>query len=160
MEKKSKEKKKRWWEIDIVTPANRHTSNDILASIARIQLNKIDSFLERRKEVWETYQKELSNIDWLKIPPQPLANTTSSYYMYWLRVINGKRDELASYLVENGVYVTFRYQPLHLVKAFKQKAVHLPNAERANEEIINIPLHQNLTSSQVSYIIKKIKAFK
>lgn len=155
-----KEKKKRWWEIDIVTPANRHTSNDILASIARIQLKKIDSFLKKRKEIWERYQKELGGVDWIKTPPQPLSHTTSSYYMYWLRVLNGKRDELANYLVSNGVYVTFRYQPLHLVEAFKQNGVHLPNAEKANEEILNIPLHQNLTSSQVSYIIKKIKAFK
>jgi aminotransferase len=66
---------------------------------------------------------------------------------------------LARYLVENGIYCTFRYYPLHLVKYFNVN-VNLPNAELINETALNIPLHQNLTNDDVEKIVNAIRGFK
>jgi aminotransferase len=81
-------------------------------------------------------------------------NATSSYYFHWIQT--PKRDELAQYLKEQGIYTTFRYYPLHL--AYKT-GDYLPNAERAARETLLLPLHYNLTDSQVEFICEKVKEF-
>ena len=102
----------RWWEYDLDAVAGRHISNDVLAAIGRVQLQKLPQIIARRRQVWETYQTALANVGGLQRPPEPALDTTSSYYLYWIQ-LEEKRDELAAFLSENGVYTTFRYYPLH-----------------------------------------------
>ncbi|OGV09109.1 MAG: hypothetical protein A2440_04745 [Stygiobacter sp. RIFOXYC2_FULL_38_25] len=153
-----KVKKNRWWEFELLTISNRYLMNDITASIGLVQLKKLDSFIQRRKEIWNIYQKELVGISSLILPPEPLDGSESSYYLYWLRITSGKRDELAMYLVDNGVYCTFRYYPLHLVKLYGSKNT-LENAEDISETALNIPLTQNLTDTEIEKIIYHVKKF-
>lgn len=150
---------KRWWEIELACISDSTLTNDIMSAIVRVQLKKVDGFIKRRKEIWNRYQKELSGLDWLETPPEPLPDTISSYYFYWLKIKSGKRDEFAKHLVDNGIYCTFRYYPLHLIKYYKSKQ-RLPNAEKLNNCVINIPLHQNLTDKEINYIVKTVKKFK
>lgn len=152
-----KEKTERWWEIELNCCSSKYLTNNILATIGRIQLKKIDSFIKRRKEIWDIYQKELSKLDWLVIPPEPLPETESSYYLYWVKL--KERDKLAKHLIENGIYCTFRYYPLHLIKYYGCKE-HLANSELLNGTVLNIPIHQNLSNSDIEKIIKTIKNFK
>lgn len=151
-------KNRHWWEIELDEISNRFLMNDIAASIGLVQLNKIDSFIKRRKEIWNYYQSELKEIDQLILPPEPLEQTESSYYLYWIKVKNNLRDELANYLIENDIYVTFRYYPLHLIKKYNINIV-LPNSEKILNEALNIPLHQNLSELDVEKIISTIKKF-
>jgi len=147
----------KWWEIHMVCTSNRCTSNDITSSIGRVQLRKLDGFIEKRKSIWRMYQDEFRGIEWLKCPPEPLHGSKSSYYLYWLQMKD--RDKFAKYLVDNGIYCTFRYYPLHLISQYKWKG-SLPNAEQINETTINIPLHQNLSDDDLYHIVKVVKAFK
>ena len=149
--------KKRWWEYELKEPFIKMLPNDITASIGIAQLNKLDKLQARRKEVWDIYQKELK-LSWLALPPEIPGNIKHSYFTYFIKVLNGKRDGLARYLLDNGIYTTVRYEPLHLYKQFG-KYRKLPVAEKLNEELLNLPLHPNLTDSEIEYIIGKIKEF-
>ncbi len=153
-----KEKQKRWWELEIASAENRYLPNDILCAIGRVQLKKLDSFIKRRKEIWLTYQEAFKDLEFIERPPEPLPETESSYYFYWIKVKNNLRDKLASYLVNNGIYCTFRYYPLHLIKHYKSKE-RLPNAEKLNEEVLDLPLHQNLSYNDLEKIVNTVKGF-
>lgn len=152
----SKENDK-WWEYDVHYPSGRFISNDILAAIGRVQLIKLPSFIERRKQIWDIYQKELNGLPLIECPQPISQNCTSSYYMYWLRV-NLHRNTLARHLYDKGIYTNYRYFPLHLVKGYGSNQ-KLKNAEHNNDVILNIPLHQNLTDNDVDKIITTIKEF-
>jgi aminotransferase len=69
------------------------------------------------------------------------------------------RDELAHYLLENDVYTTLRYHPLHLNSLYRQTDVRLLNSEQLNEDCLSIPIHPRLTSAEVEKIVSLIKAF-
>jgi len=153
-----KEHKNRWWEFELLAISNRYLMNDIAASIGLVQLGKLDSFIKRRKEIWNIYQKELAGITSLVLPPEPLDGCEGSYYLYWLKITDGRRDELAKYLVDNGVYCTFRYHPLHLVKFYDSKE-SLKNAEEISETALNIPMTQNLSDDEIEKIIYHVKKF-
>jgi len=148
---------KRWWEYDLECTAGRYVSNDILAAIGRIQLQKLPQFIARRREVWDYYQEHLRDIDGIILPPEPLPATESSYYLYWLRV-PGRRDALAEYLKQKGIYTTFRYFPLHKVQFFEDSS-HLPNAEQMNETVLNLPLHQNLGDDDLDLVVESVHEF-
>ena len=151
-----KEKSRRWWEVDLNRISDKCESNDIISAIGRVQLRKVDGFIKRRKEVWEAYQEGLSGLEWLERPPEPLPQTESSYYFYWVKT--RERDRLAQHLVDNDIYCTFKYFPLHLIKQYDAD-VKLPNAELLSETVLNIPLHQNLSDNDVTKIIKTVKSF-
>lgn len=153
----SKSGKLKWWEYDLECVSGRFISNDIQAAMGRIQLKKLSGFIARRKEIWDFYQKELQGIKGLVLPPEPLEGTSSSYYLYWVRV-PGRRDELAAFLKEKGIYTTFRYYPLHLVKFYGDTA-QLKNAEAMNQDTLNIPVHQNLTREETAQIVHAVREF-
>ena len=150
-------KQRRWWEYDLDTVSGRFISNDVMAAIGRVQLTKLPELIARRERIWNRYQSELADVAGLTRPLKPDPHSTSSYYLYWIQTPAG-RDELATYLAENGVYSTFRYYPLHLVKYFRA-ACRLPVAERLSETTLNLPLHQNLTDDDVEKIVDLTKRF-
>jgi len=155
-----KEDKKTWWEIELGSTSGRFVSNDIVSAIALEQMKKVDMFLSRRKHIWDTYKEELKSLDWLILPPEPEEDCTSSYFMFWLRIKNKWRNEFAQYMIDNGIYVTFRYYPLHLIEHYSQSDVSLPVSEEISDTTINIPIHQNLDDNDVDTIIDVIKNFR
>jgi len=145
--------KANWWEYDIRRYGRRALMNNIMASIGLEQLNKLNRFLHRKKEICETYMQELSSLDWLVLPPPLPDYIESSYYFFWVQLAN--RDGLAKFLYENGVYTTFRYWPLHKVKLFNSKS-RFPNSDYVSKHTLNLPLHQSLSDNDVAKIIELI----
>lgn len=147
---------KKWWEFEVSSAGRRSITNDIQAAIGIEQLKKVDQFISRRKEIHETYIQHLSDIEWVRLPA--ISNKVkSSYYMFHIQVDN--RDGLAKFLRQNNIYTTFRYYPLHWVDFYKTKP-DLPNTEYAANHTLCLPLHQNLTDSEVKHIINTIKKYK
>ncbi len=149
--------KVRWWEYHIKEPFIKMLPTNIAGAIGITQLDKLDAYQEYRKKIWDTYQQEFGNVSWITTPADPEADEKHSYFTYALRA--PKRDELAHYLLDKGIYTTLRYHPLHLNSLYQSK-VKLPNSEQLNEDALSIPLHPNLSLDDVEYIIKTIKQFK
>lgn len=143
--------KDKWWEFSISNPTGRRSiMNDIAASIGLEQLKKLPGFVRRRHEIVLQYDTQFYDLP-VRIP-QDL--NSQPYYFYWIQT--PRRDELAKYLKANGVYVTFRYYPLHWVFKTGQ---HLPGAEYAANNTLLLPLHQGLSDEDVQYVCDKVKEF-
>jgi len=151
--------KTRWWEYHIQEPFIKMLPTNMAAAIGLAQLDRIDSLQLRRKEIWETYQIELANVSELIIPQDAPLRCTHSYFTYCIRIRVPKRDELARYLLDNGIYTTLRYHPLHLNPLYQQMGVSLPNSELLNQYALNIPIHPRMTDDDVGKVIKTIKEF-
>jgi aminotransferase len=136
----------RWWDYDVVAPSGRFISNDMAAAMGRVQLRRLETFLARRRVVWDVYQARLADVAGIVPPPEPAEGCTTSYYLYWIQC--DRRDDLAAFLKDRGVYTTFRYYPLHQVPYYKT-TMSLHNADRASETTLNLPLHQNLSDDDV-----------
>lgn len=147
---------KKWWEIELEYPGNRYLINDIISAIGIEQLKKVDQFIQKRKEIWQFYKRELQQVNLIKLPPDPPSYTQSSYYLFWIQVENEKQHQsLVNHLIKNDIYTTFRYYPLHLIKYYGDKS-KLPNSEVVSKTTLNIPFHQNLTVRDLDKIVKTI----
>lgn len=150
----------KWWAYNVLMPGRRSVMNDIQSAIGIEQLKKSSQFIDKRKQIHDYYSKELSEINWLKIPNELNKGEKSSYYMYHIQTKNEKdRDKLARHLRLNGIYTAFRYYPLHLIEYYNSNSI-LPNTVYAANHTLCIPLHQSLTSSDTTKIIETIKKFK
>jgi dTDP-4-amino-4,6-dideoxygalactose transaminase len=146
-----------WWEVQIERPGRRAIMNNVAAAIGMAQLQRIHEFVQRRKAIDERYRNELASCLGITLPPLASAESDSSYYFFWVQL--ERRDELAWYLREHGVYSTFRYWPLHKVRYFQQSVEGLPNAEYASRHTLNLPLHHGLSDDDVTKVIDLVKRF-
>ena len=148
----------RWWELDSVEPFPRMIPNDVSASIALGQLQRLPANQAARKRVWETYRRELADVSWLGLPPEPTEGDRHSYFTFLVRVLDGRRDALAHALLAQGIYTSLRYQPLHLVRPFGDGR-SLPNSELLAEQGLNLPLHPRLSDDDVARVVEGVRGF-
>ncbi len=148
----------RWWEYSIRDVFPKVLPNDVSASIGVVQLRKLKTLQARREEIWNTYQSEFASLHWFRRPVDAGHDERHSFFTYFIRVLNGRRDQLAKALLDDGIYTTLRYHPLHMNSIYNS-AARLPNAERLNEEGLNLPLHPGLSDSDVNRIIDAVKRF-
>ncbi|MFZ2360450.1 MAG: DegT/DnrJ/EryC1/StrS family aminotransferase [Anaerolineae bacterium] len=150
-------KKARWWEYNIQEPFIKMLPTNIAASIAAVQLDRIDDLQARRQTIWETYQNEFAATAAVTTPAEAPVGDKHSYFTYCIRV--PKRNELAHYLLAQGIYTTLRYHPLHLNPLYGQNGKRLANCEELNEDALSIPIHPRLTDSEMQFVIEQIKSF-
>ena len=98
-------------------------------------------------------------MDWLDLPLPIPDDCTTSYYFYHIQVKNGKRDGLAAYLRQNGIYTTYRYFPLHRVPGYHASG-YFPNADYAADNTLCLPMHQSLSEHDLQFIVDKIREYK
>jgi len=147
-----------WWEFQMNRTGRRAIMNNVTAAMGVAQLEKLDSFIERRKVIFETYYQSLNGVGDIDLPPIPSFDHTSSYYFFWIQT--KQRDKLAKFLLNQGIYTTFRYWPLDKVDLFSDYVKNTyPNSEYAAKHTLNLPLHQGLSDQEVTLIIKSIKTF-
>lgn len=149
--------KARWWEYNINEPFIKMLPTNLAASIGISQLDRIDKLQARRLEIWNTYQVELGRIPSIVLPENAIGADRHSYFTFCIRTT--RRDELAHYLLKNGIYTTLRYHPLHLSKLYGQTDVRLPNSEQLNEDALSIPIHPRLTDADLEEVIGRISKF-
>ena len=148
----------KWWEFDISCFGHRAIMNDLTATIAIEQFKKLPMFMEKRRIVHEFYNNELKNIKWIDLPLPIPGDCTTSYYFYHIQIKNGKRDELATYLRQRGIYTTYRYYPLHRVAGYGITG-NFPNADYAADNTLCLPIHQSLSTDDLNLIVNTIKEF-
>lgn len=146
----------RWWEFDLDYPGRKATMNDLTAAVGIEQLSKLSSFVSRRLEIRNRYDKGLAGQEWLRLPPWPSVGNSSSNYAYWIQTAH--RDALARYLRERGVYTTFRYYPLNQIPLYGIQPI-CPNAMQAAEETLWLPCHQGLDDPDVDKVIECVLEF-
>jgi len=149
--------KARWWEYNIQEPFIKMLPTNMAAGIGIAQLDRIDALQARRKEIWDTYQRELAGVPGLVTPVEAEPGDRHSYFTYCIRV--PKRDELAHYLLSEQIYTTLRYHPLHLNPLYGQMDVRLPNSEQLNADALSIPIHPRMTDAEVEKVVERIRAF-
>ncbi|MFP4487580.1 MAG: DegT/DnrJ/EryC1/StrS family aminotransferase [Campylobacterales bacterium] len=151
--------KKRWWEYNITEAHIKMNPSDIAGGIGVAQLGKLDDLQAYRKQIWDRYQEAFRDLEWLKLPVEAKEGDKHSYFTYAIRVTNGKRDELAHYLFDKGIYTTLRYHPLHMNPLYDQMDKSLPNSEQLNEEALSIPLHPSMSEEDIEKVIYEISNF-
>lgn len=147
----------RAWFYEVTMQGYRYHMSNINAAIGLAQFKKVDSFIQKKKEIVQKYNDAFMNIDGVKILKWNLEETAP--FTYIVRILNGKREALIEFLKEKGVGTGIHYIPNHLQPFFKPYATALPVTEQIGEEILTLPLYYDMTDKDVSLVIESVRGF-
>jgi len=133
----------------------------IQAVVLDIKLKNLNDYHHARQVASQYYDDALQDIAELQIPGRE-KNSTHVFHQYTLRVKNGKRDELKTFLQENGIPSMIYYPvPLYKQKAYLKywNGKQLPVTEILSDEVISLPMHTELDEETLNFICEKLKEF-
>ena len=136
--------------------------NTVQAAIGRVQLKRLDTWNEKRRQIASKYNDALSDLGDLVRPPSGDSLVHQVYHMYAIRC--KRRDELRNWLSNRGVETGVHYAaPIHLQPIYREmfgyKGGEFPNSETLCNSELSIPMHPNLTSEDVKFISGVIHNF-
>ena len=141
-------------------PGYNSRLDTIQAVVGNWLLPKANSIANQRIKNAEYFDRNLSKISEISIPPRP-KNYKIVFHLYI--VFAKKRDELLKYCLSKGIEAKIHYpKPMYLQEALKNlnhKRGDFPVTDRHTKKIISFPCDQHLNKSQMDYIIKTVKSF-
>ena len=145
---------------DIKSWGRNSRLDNIQAAILSYQLQKYPAVIQRRREIASYYQKRLSQLNELKLPPPPLENADNFDIFQNYEFIADNRDELKKHLEENGIKTLIQWngKGIHQWESLGF-TVKLPKVENFFKKCIMIPIWDYLTNEEISYIADKIISF-
>ena len=129
------------------------------AAILNVKLKHLDEYITKRQKAATYYYKALSGIEWLSLPSK-VPHSTHTFHQFTVKVKNGKRDLLKTYLAEKDIPSMIYYPiPAHLQPAYQYLnygAGDFPVSEQLCHEVLSLPMHTELTAEQLQYICQTI----
>jgi dTDP-4-amino-4,6-dideoxygalactose transaminase len=142
----------RSWDFDVTGQGWRYHMSNIMAAIGLEQLKRFSRFAENRQKIALQYDQLFS--DQLSIKLLPRDYNTVVPHIYVVRVTGKKnRKEIKQLMLEKGIQVGYHYQPNHWLDFYKDyKAMPLPITDSIFPEIMSLPLHPDLSISEVEFV--------
>jgi pyridoxal phosphate-dependent aminotransferase EpsN len=139
--------------------------SNILAGVGRAQIQVLEDRVEKRRQVFERYYRELSHIPGLTFMPE-LENTRTNRWLTALTIDEKEAGVSAAQLIESlgerNIEARPVWKPLHLQPLFQgtsyyshDKNVHI--AEQLFQTGICLPSGSNLTEAEQQRVIECIK---
>ncbi|MCV0393555.1 MAG: DegT/DnrJ/EryC1/StrS family aminotransferase [Nitrosopumilus sp.] len=125
--------------------------NEFSAAIGIEQLKKLATSISKKKKLAKKYSKQINTEQ--KMP----FDNSCSYHLFWIQVNN--RNKFIEKMNRSGIEVGTHYNPIHKMSLYAKKSSNLPITENIGKKIVSIPIHPNLSDSDVDYIISKINKF-
>ena len=148
-----------WWEYDLNCYGRRSVMSDLSAGLGLSQMSSIDNKLSQRQLLRKEYESQLSEVDSLTF----LGSTYENFRLsnYFCTVLTENRDGLARFLLENNVYSSFRYWPIHKMRIFSSACLQrsYPVGDFMAASALNLPIHDALTPTDIRKVCELIKAF-
>lgn len=133
--------------------------DELQAAILRVKLRHLNEWIEARRQRAHRYNELLS--DSAIVTPYEGDGVRRVYYLYTIRA--PRRDELRDHLKQRGIS-TMVYYPLslHRQKLYRDLGyaeVSLPQSERAEREVLSLPMYPELDEEEIKAVARDIKAF-
>ena len=141
--------------IEIEEPGYKFHMNDINATIGLHNLPHIPSLLSVCRKNGEYYDKHLSDIPNLKLMSTS-TKCNSAYWLYTVRILNGKKKEFMEKMGENGIMVSQVHNRNDINSCVSQYSEPLPNLDILEQELVCIPVGWWVSEKDIKYIINII----
>ncbi len=152
------------WSCSIYEPGYNCRITDFQCALGVSQLRKLDSFIQRRREIAASYDKAFADMEELLIPlERPYVK--SAYHIYVIRLQLDKlsvgRKEIFEALWAENIGVNVHYSPIHLQPFYQSELNYrkgdFPKAERYYDEAITLPLFPKMNDEDVQDVIEAVR---
>lgn len=134
----------------------------IQAAWISVKLDHLEEWTQKRIDIAERFTRTLHDLPNIQVP-SALPNNVHIFHKYVLQMPNRHRNALEAFLKEKGIGTSIHYaNPLHQQPCFSKligTPPALPNAERAAQEVLSLPIYPELTDDEVAFICQTVRQF-
>jgi UDP-4-amino-4,6-dideoxy-N-acetyl-beta-L-altrosamine transaminase len=147
------------WYYEQVDLGYNYRMTDIQAALGTSQIQRLDSFLARRRQLVSQYNKLLADVP--VILPHCADYCESAWHLYVVRIDPeqaGKgRSQVFKEMRENGVGVNVHYIPVHLQPYYRKMGFSrgdFPCAENYYKDALSLPLYTRLSDEDQHKVVR------
>lgn len=152
------------WYYEVVLPGFKYNMTDVQAAIGLHQLDRLEGFQRRRREVVAAYERGLGDLSAIQLPVER-PEVESSWHLYVIRLnfdyLNIDRNAFIEELKGRNIGTSVHYLPVHMHPYYRDKYGYKPEdcpvAAEAYQRMLTIPLHPGLSGQDVQDVIAAIR---
>ncbi len=140
--------------------AYHYRLSDLLASVALVQISKLPSMIERRREIAGFYCESLGDLEtggFLKMPK--LYDDRESVFYRFVVICQKETSELINMINEQGILVRNPLPSGRLSDSFEGVRTNTVNADRLFNNGLSLPIYPDLKEEEMNKIVNAIASY-
>lgn len=145
-------------------PPYQACMSDVSAALGLAQLDRMESILQRRKQVEASYLEHIQSFEGIKPPYVAMDVTEIHWFLYLVhlgtRFSRSSRDAIIADLHTEQIEAAAYCQPLHLQAFYQELGYRKGNyfvTEKVADHAVALPFHGHLSEDQVGFVVKTAK---
>lgn len=150
------------WYYEQIELGYNYRITDIQAALGASQMDRLDEFVQRRRQLAERYTRRLATLP-LNTPQQD-PHTKSAWHLYVVWIDPGRtskrRQEVFASMRNAGILVNVHYIPVHLQPFYRSLGFargDFPQSESYYANAISLPLYAGLSDDEQDYVIATLR---
>jgi len=132
--------------------------DNLQAAFLDVKLKYLPQWIQRRKQIAEKYNKNLSGIPDLFLPHYGRPGFDHVYQNYTVR--SKQENDFSEYLKANGIEVLTQFRkPYYKHKGLGLKDKGFPETEALSREVCSLPMNVEIDDEDVDYVIQIVRKF-
>ncbi len=151
------------WYYEQIGIGMNYRMTDMQAALLGSQLDKLDLFSDRRKEIVKMYDRAFTGMPGIIVQKEiPWSDTVRHLYLLQLdlEVLEAGRKEVFDALTAENIGCNVHYIPVYHLPYYRRLGYGkglCPKAERLYERLITIPLFYGMTDEDVQKVILAVE---
>ncbi len=142
------------WEYKMTELGYNYRLSDVACALGLSQLERVDEFLDRRKEIAKLYHDHLK-----KVMPLYPYNDRSSYHLFVVRYPFKDLNEKADFFIkmrEKGIGLQYHYIPINQQPYYAKKGYfkEFENMQKYYLEAFSLPIYPSLKKDEQEYVME------
>lgn len=135
---------------------------NVQAAMGVAQMEKIDEYVERKREIAASYRDLLNGTEGKVILLQEAEWAKSNFWLSTIQVAEDIKEPLISYLIAQEIQARPIWNLIHTLPMYRSDEVYgrsAPYAQQAWQKCINIPCGVSITEEQIETVVREIKNY-
>ena len=141
----------------------KYNMTDVQASMGIHQLERVGSYWERRRQIWQQYDDALADRP-LTLPSPVAPNSRHAYHLYTILLGEERpepgRDQFLDRMTAQNIGVGVHYLSIpehpYYEREYGWQTEDYPNATSVGRRSVSLPLSAKLTDADVGDVIKAV----
>lgn len=148
------------WDMEMM--GWKYNMDDIQAALLINQIDRIESYRQRKQDIEAFYRELLANVEGLDFIQPPGQGETSAHHLFTVLLpTDWSRDGMLQSLQSQGVGCAVNYRAVHTLKYFRDtfgyQPEDFPNAYSIGCRTITLPLYTKLSDREVLFVCDNLR---